>query len=64
MKKLTYQEALEEFNQLLNDDPGFQLQWGHNSEKKQQDAFFEWCSNWEDTSHITKKIALEGDRVA
>jgi len=49
-----YNEALQEFNNLLNDDPDFQLQWEHENEQEQQDSFFEWCSYYEDTKHIKK----------
>lgn len=47
-----YNEALQEFNNLLNDDPDFQIQWEHEKEEDQQKAFFEWCSFYEDTKHI------------
>ena len=70
----SYAEALEEFNNLLSDDPDFLAQWGYcegdqseinpdderiltyeEAVQEQKDAFFEWCSSYEDLKHITKE---------
>lgn len=49
---ITYQEALDEFLSLLNDDPDFENQWSNTPKD-----FFEWCSNYEDLKHINKEVA-------
>jgi len=43
---ITEEEARDEFYNLMNDDPDFQAQW--------EDAFYEWCSMYDDTKHIKK----------
>ena len=45
----TYQEALDEFISLINDDPDFENQWSDTPKD-----FYEWCSNYDDLKHITK----------
>ena len=49
---ISYDEALVQFNDLLNDDFNFMEQWGYKNKTKQQKAFFEWCSLYEDTKHL------------
>ena len=46
---ITEEKARDEFYNLINDDPDFQAQWGYG-----EDAFYEWCSVWDDTKHIKK----------
>ena len=48
----TYQEALDEFIDLINDDPDFQNQWSDTPKD-----FYEWCSNYDDLKHIKKEVA-------
>ena len=45
----TEEEARDAFYNLINDDPDFQAQWGYG-----EDAFYEWCSVYDDTKHIKK----------
>jgi len=46
----TYQQALDEFYNLLNDDPDFENQWTDSHKD-----FLEWCSLYDDLKHITQK---------
>tara|TARA_R100001463_G_scaffold129151_1_gene187892 strand:+ start:42 stop:215 length:174 start_codon:yes stop_codon:yes gene_type:complete len=50
--KLTLEQARYEFNNLRDDDPKFDLQWGCNDEDQQEKNFFEWCSIYDDTKHL------------
>jgi len=50
MKK-TYDDAMEEYTNLRNDDPDFENQWSDTPKD-----FFEWCSNYEDLQHIKKEM--------
>lgn len=43
----TYQQALDEFYNLLNDDPDFKNQWTDSP-----NDFLEWCSLYDDLEHI------------
>ena len=67
MKKKTKEQARQEFNQLLNDDSYFYIQWNvpYSDEndkpysikqinKMNENNFNEWCSLFDDTKHITK----------
>jgi hypothetical protein len=45
----TYQEVLDEFLNLRNDDPDFKNQWSDTPKD-----FYEWCFNYDDLKHITK----------
>jgi hypothetical protein len=47
--------AYQEFIQLLYNDPDFEDQWGYNDKEQQKNAFFEWCSLYEDLDHIKEK---------
>ena len=49
---LTIEQARNEFNNLRDDDPKFDLQWGCNDEDQQEKNFFEWCSIYDDTKHL------------
>lgn len=50
MKK-TFNDAMEEYTSLRNDDPNFEKQW----DEKMGD-FYEWCSLYEDLQHIKKEM--------
>ena len=45
----TFEEALTEYQSLLNDDPNFENQWSDTPKD-----FYEWCFNYDDLKHITK----------
>jgi len=48
----TYDETLNEFNNMRSDDDFFDLMWGCNDEQQQEKNFFEWCSMYDDLKHI------------
>lgn len=50
----TEEEALDEFRQLLNDDPMFAECW-YDCDPD----FYEWCSSYDDLKHIKRKVACE-----
>ena len=52
---MTEQEARQEFNELLSDDYDFSVQWLADEPKEQDQAFYEWCSLWEDLKHIRER---------
>ena len=68
LKMLNKEQARFEFDNLLNDDPDFQAQWGYCEgsqtkineydlrvlTKEQENAFYKWCSVYDDTKHIKK----------
>ncbi len=60
-KLKTEDQARSEFNQLMYDDNEFMAQWGscEGSQTKINDAFYEWCSNFDDLKHIKKRETNE-----
>tara|TARA_R100000231_G_scaffold68409_1_gene54618 strand:- start:580 stop:774 length:195 start_codon:yes stop_codon:yes gene_type:complete len=59
----TEEEARDQFYNLINDDQDFKSQWGHcdglqikKAIEEQEDAFYEWCSVYDDTKHIKKGL--------
>ena len=67
-KQLTKKQARQEFNNLLDEDSSFYIQWNvpysdendkpYNEEeikRMNENNFYEWCSNYDDLKHITKK---------
>jgi len=65
--KKTEKQARQEFNQLLNDDSNFYIQWNipysddddkpytvEQQKKMSDNNFFEWCSLYNDTKHIKR----------
>tara|TARA_R100000988_G_C3966520_1_gene149100 strand:- start:58 stop:228 length:171 start_codon:yes stop_codon:yes gene_type:complete len=54
--KITEHDARYEFDILRSEDKMFDTQWGCNDLKQQEKNFYEWCSNYEDLRHITKRI--------
>ena len=53
--KITEDEARYEFDILRSEDEMFDTQWSCNDLKQQEKNFYEWCSNYDDLKHITKK---------
>ena len=47
---ITEEQALDEFRQLLNDDPIFAECWNDCDPD-----FYQWCSNYSDYKHIKRK---------
>ena len=60
---MTEEQAREEFNNLRSDDDHFDAQWGCNDHKQQEKSFYEWCSLYEDTKHIKKKLIRDDDKI-
>ena len=56
-KLKTENQARSEFNQLMYDDDEFIAQWRscEGSQTKINNAFYEWCSNYDDLKHIKQK---------
>ena len=50
----TFEEALTEYQSLLNDDTDFEHQWCDTLKD-----FYEWCSNYDDLKHIAKGEQME-----
>ena len=68
----TEQEVREEYNQLLNDDSNFYIQWNvpysdddnkpytmEQQNKMNNNNFYEWCSNYEDAVITFKEYKKE-----
>ena len=53
--KITEHDARYEFDILISEDDIFDAQWGANNLKQLEKNFYEWCSNYDDLKHITKK---------
>ncbi len=64
----TEKQARQEYDNLLNEDSSFYIQWNvpygdeneklYNEEeikKMNDDNFYEWCSLYDDTKHIKQK---------
>ena len=47
---ITEEQALDEFRQLLNDDPIFAECWNDCDPD-----FYQWCSNYSNYKHIKRK---------
>ena len=73
----TEQEVREEYNQLLNDDSNFYIQWNvpysdddnkpytmEQQNKMNNNNFYEWCSNYDDTKHIIKQKKGTNERTS
>ena len=50
----TIEQALNEYQSLLDDDLDFENQWSDTPKD-----FYEWCSNYDDFKHIKRKVACE-----
>lgn len=52
---MTEEEARYDFDNLLNDDENFNIQWGSDDNDLQKRLFYEWCSLYYDLKHIKPK---------
>ena len=68
----TEEQARQEYDNLLNEDSSFYIQWNvpysdendkpYNEEeikKMNNDNFYEWCSLYDDTKHIKQQKGKE-----
>ena len=55
---ITYEEALTEYQSLLNDDLDFKKQWSNTLKN-----FYEWCSFYDDLKHIKLNYEKKQNKI-
>lgn len=54
----TFEQALSEYQSLLNDDLDFENQWNNTLKD-----FYEWCSLYDDLKHIKLNYEKKQNKV-